>query len=73
MNNFPRKETVQYLREQYPVRCRVALDSMDDPHAPPIGTQGSVICVDSIGTIHVAWDNGSTLGVCYGEDHCHRI
>jgi hypothetical protein len=24
-------------------------------------------------TIHVNWDNGSTLGVAYGEDHCRKL
>lgn len=28
--------------------------------------------VDSMGTIHVAWETGSTLGVVYGEDKCHK-
>lgn len=42
---------------------RVKLDSMDDTQAPPKGTMGSIIYVDDIGTIHVAWDNGSSLGL----------
>ena len=46
---------------------------MDDPQAPPIGTLGTVIGVDAIGTIHVDWDNGCGLGVAYGEDDCRRI
>lgn len=32
------------------------------------GDQGEVTSVDSIGTIHVKWDNGSTLGLVPGED-----
>ena len=31
---------------------------------------GTVIAVDDVGTIHVAWDCGSSLGVVYGEDFC---
>ena len=27
------------------------------------GTEGTVTFVDSMGTIHVRWDNGSTLGL----------
>ena len=46
---------------------------MDDVQAPPIGTLGTVVGVDSIGTIHVNWDNGCGLGVAYGEDACRRI
>ena len=29
--------------------------------------------VDDIGTIHVSWDCGSSLGVVLGEDSCTRI
>ena len=46
---------------------------MDDPQAPSIGTLGTVIGVDDVGTIHVNWDNGSSLGVAFGEDDCRRI
>ena len=28
---------------------------------------------DGIGSIVVKWDNGSTLSVVYGEDHCRLI
>ncbi|MBO4879722.1 MAG: DUF4314 domain-containing protein [Clostridia bacterium] len=41
--------------------------------APPIGTEGTVIGVDDIGSIMVNWDNGSSLSVAYGEDRCRRI
>lgn len=36
---------------------------MDDAQAPPAGTKGTVIFVGATGTIHVKWDNGSTLGI----------
>jgi hypothetical protein len=36
---------------------------MDDPAAPPIGTQGTVTGVDDIGDILVDWNNGSSLNV----------
>ena len=69
----PRLEIIEHLRERFPQGCRVELLQMDDPQAPPIGTRGTVIGVDDIGTIHVSWDNGSGLGVAYGEDACRRI
>lgn len=34
----------------------------------PTGTKGTVVGVDDIGTIHVEWDNGSTLGIVQGRD-----
>ena len=67
------RETVERLRKKYPVGCRVELLHMDDVQAPPIGTKGTVKGVDDIGSIMVAWDNGSGLSVAYGEDRCRRI
>ena len=61
------------LRINYPKGTRVELVKMDDAKAPPIGTHGTVTTVDSIGTIHVNWDNGSTLGIVLGEDICRKI
>jgi len=69
----PNKETLQYLRDAYPVGCRVVLDAMDDRQAPPVGTKGTVLGVDDIGSVLVRWDNGSSLNVAYGADRCHRI
>ena len=68
-----RRETIEHLRKSFPRGCRVELLQIDDPQAPPIGTLGTVIGVDDLGTIHVNWDNGSGLGVAYGEDACRRI
>ena len=68
-----RPETIQRLRDGFPRGSRVELIRMDDPQAPPIGTLGTVIGIDDLGTIHVNWDNGSGLGVAYGEDSCRRI
>ena len=68
-----RREIIEKLKKSYPVGCRVVLDHMDDPQAPPVGTKGTVIGVDDIGSILVDWDNGSGLNVVYGEDRCHII
>ena len=46
---------------------------MDDPQAPPIGTKGTVLGVDDIGSIMIAWDSGGSLNVVYGEDICQKI
>lgn len=69
----PNERIVNRIKELYPAGCRVELDRMDDAQAPAVGTQGTVMFVDVIGTIHVAWDNGSTLGIAFGEDQCHKI
>lgn len=68
-----KEESLQALRERFSRVTRVELIKMDDPQAPPIGTKGTVISVDDIGTIHVAWDCGGSLGVAYGEDVCRVI
>lgn len=73
MTGFPSKEIVERLRKEYPVGCRVELLAMDDVAAPPIGTQGTVLGVDDIGSIMVRWDNGSGLSVAYGPDHAKRV
>lgn len=70
---FPRKETVERLRREYPAGCRVELLRMDDPQAPPAGTMGTVIRVDDSGSIMVAWDGGGSLNVLYGVDECRRV
>lgn len=67
------KEALQALRASFPKGTRVELVQMDDVQAPPIGTKGTVIGVDDIGSIMVAWDNGCGLSVAYGEDICRKI
>ena len=69
------KERLEALRKEYPVGCRVELVCMDDPYNQKLhpGCKGTVRSVDDIGTIHVSWDCGSSLGVVYGEDLCRKI
>ena len=66
-------ETLAQLRQQYPRGTRVELGRMKDDQAPPVGTRGTVIGVDSIGSIMVRWDNGSGLNVLYKEDACKIV
>ena len=73
MSNFPSKETVERIRNQYPVGCRVELVRMDDVQAPPTGTKGTVRGVDDTGSVMVRWDNGSGLNVVFGEDYAVKI
>lgn len=65
---FPTKETIEMLRTEYPDGTRVRLVKMDDVQAPPIGTEGTVVGVDGIGSLIMHWDNGSSLHVVYAED-----
>lgn len=59
---------VEKLRKLYPVGTKVKLIEMADSQSPPEGTIGEVDYIDDIGTIHVKWSNGSSLGLIIGED-----
>lgn len=62
------EEKLDRLKKKYPVGTTVKLVMMSDPQAPPVGTLGKVTNVDDIGTVHVAWQNGSSLGLIEGVD-----
>ena len=52
---------------------RIELISISDPYTNlKPGDRGTVDFIDDMGTIHVVWDNGSTLGLVPGEDQ-YRI
>ena len=51
----------------------VRLLKMDDAQAPAVGTEGTVIGVDDIGSVMVAWDNGSSLNVLIGVDYVEIV
>lgn len=67
---YPSREEIQQIRERYPVGATVELVRMNDPYNRSLvpGCRGRIIAVDDIGTVHVAWRNGSTLGVVIGPD-----
>ena len=67
-------EMLKQLKEYYTAGTRVILIRMSDPYTNlRQGDRGTVTMVDDIGTVHVNWDRGSTLGVVFGEDECKRI
>ena len=52
---------------------RIQCKQMDDPFHPiPKGMLGEVLFIDDIGTIHMCWENGSTLGLIPDKD-CFEI
>ena len=62
-------ERLNKLKEDFPKGTRVELIKMDDPYSTlKTGDKGTVAFIDDIGTIHVNWDKGSSLGLVYGED-----
>lgn len=65
---------IEFYKEHYPRGTRVQLDSMsDDPRPIPSGTKGTVVAVDDVGTVHVNFDNGRSLGICPEVDSFHKI
>ena len=71
MNIHP--EILKQLRDRFTPGTRVELIRMDDVQAPPVGTKGTVVGVDDIGSIIVNWDNGCGLNVVYGADICRKV
>lgn len=70
---FMNEERVKQLNKKYPYGTRVKLCHMEDPYAPPMGTEGTVYGIDAAGSVLVKWDNGSMLNVIYGVDSCEKI
>ena len=74
MGIYIKKEELEALRKKYPEGCRVELVRMDDPYREmPPGLKGVVTGVDDSGSVHVDWQNGSSLAVIFGEDECRRV
>ncbi|MCD8209058.1 MAG: DUF5049 domain-containing protein [Bacteroidales bacterium] len=67
--SYPSEELkIPYERAEYKPGMRIELLEMNDPQAPPIGTQGTVLGVDDVGSIIVDWDNGCGLNVAFVAD-----
>lgn len=67
------QEIIEKLKKQYPPNSRIRLIEMDDVQSPPIGTLGTVLGVDDLGSLLVHWDNGSSLNVLDGIDKVSRV
>ena len=62
------------MRRMYPEGTRIVVDMMGpDPRPVDPGTKGTVLHVDDMGTVHVAFDNGRRLGLVPGEDSFHVV
>ncbi len=75
MNDWERQHRqAQRYKEAYPPGTRIVLNHMSDPYRPvPDGMRGTVRVVDDMGTIHMNWDNGRTLGLVPGEDSFRKL
>ena len=68
-----KRKEIEELKKIYPKGTEIELISMNDSQAVPKGTHGVVDHVDDMGTIHMKWDTGSTLGLIIGEDQFRII
>lgn len=67
-------ERLKQLKTYFAPGTRVRLIKMEDDYSKlKPGDLGTVIGVDDIGTVHVSWDIGSSLGVVLGVDICEKI
>jgi len=67
-------ERLLQLKTKYTPGTRVELLRMNDPYTRlSPGETGTVTGVDDIGTIHVSWDCGSSLGVSLWQDLCEIV
>ena len=63
------KEEIKAIKEKYIPGTKLELIKIYDYINPvPSGATGEVINIDDVGTIHITWDNGSTLGLIVGID-----
>lgn len=68
------KIMVDAIKERYPEGSKVELVQMNDPYVQmPAGLKGTVMFVDDIGTVHIDWDNGSSLGACLFDGDIIKI
>lgn len=61
---FPNKEYIEELRKKYPVGTKIQLISMcDEKYSVLPGMVGEVTHIDDMGSIHMKWENGSSLAI----------
>ncbi len=68
------RREVASIKGEFPKGTRIRLINMgNDIQSLPSGSEGTVTEVDDIGTIHMSWDCGSSLGLIVEEDSFIKI
>ena len=67
------KQEIEEIKKMYLAGTKIQLIKMYDIQAVPPYTIGVVDYVDDIGTIHMKWQTGSSLGLIYGKDEFEII
>ena len=61
---FPNKAYLEQLRKKYPKGTKLQMITMRNEKYPvPSGTIGEVTHIDDAGSIHMRWENGSSLAL----------
>ena len=69
----PQRQAERYKAE-YPPGTRILLLHMgNDPCPVEDNMRGTVQFVDDVGTVHCAFDNGRSLGMCPGKDSFRKL
>lgn len=64
MMKFPNKAYLEQLRKQYPKGTKLQMITMRNEKYPVHpGTVGEVTHIDDMGSIHLKWQNGSSLAI----------
>lgn len=65
---------LELLRATFPVgrRVRFLAFGEHEPTRLEVGSEGAVAFVDSMGTVHVGWDAGVSLGMIVRSLDCKR-
>lgn len=62
------------MDQDYKVGMRVELVNMFDEYTKlEAGAQGTISFIDSLGTLHVKWDDGHTIGLIPEIDYFNII
>lgn len=62
------QEEIKHIKEKYIEGTKIELIKMYDIQAPLPKTRGFIESVDDKGTLHIRWQNGSSLGLIVGVD-----
>jgi len=72
--NFPTKEQVELVRQNYPKSTRIEVTHIDDPYSKlTAGSRGSVKFIDNTGSLFCDFDNGEHIGLLYGIDEYRKM
>ena len=63
-------EWLEFMREQFPKGSRIELKQQDSntSYQLPVGSKGTLDCIDDAGVFDIQWDSGEYLGISIGQD-----